>query len=78
MTIFPSDAIQELNRYIGTINKVNDFDLAWEWAGSDSEPMIKVFEEAEGHILVFGVAEDIVQNLRDALPDWDLEDAHGY
>ena len=67
--------MKELQEYLDRLNAVNDFDLAWEWAGAESEPYIRVFEEADDHELCSGSETDIIERVRDSLGFWGLEDA---
>lgn len=66
--------VHALDKYINAINEKNDFDLAWRWCGNDTTPYIEVYEEAEGHILTGATIDSAVNEVRDALSDWGLED----
>lgn len=65
---------KELWQYLDALNAKNDFDLAWEWDGSDDEPYIRVYEEAERHELCGGDMSNIKESIQKALPHWGLED----
>jgi len=69
-----SSLVKELTAYVDRINRANDFDLAWRWTGHGEEPTIEVYEEADRHTLCGGTRDNIIENLRESLPDWDLCD----
>lgn len=74
----------ELSKYIASLNKVNEFepgypyDLDWRWEGNDTVPYIEVYEQADGHVLCTATESDIIEVLRDSLPDWGLGDVISY
>ena len=68
------EVIQRLQQRIAHINRVNDFDLAWRWAGSSTEPEIEVYEEADRHVLTVGNLATIHDNLTRDLSGWDLHE----
>ena len=78
------EATVELTKYLASLNKANPlapgvpYDLTWEWFGADTNPYIRVYEQADDHTLCFGTTEDIMSAIREALEDWGLEDVVHY
>jgi len=70
--------VQDLGKYIASLNKLNDFDLAWRWSGADTEPWIEVYAETDEITLVMTTPAKAVEDMRAALPRWDLEDVIHY
>lgn len=66
--------VHALDKYLNALNEKNDFDLAWRWAGSDTTPYVEVYEEADRHILCGGTIYSIINEVRESLSDWSLED----
>ena len=62
----------KLNERIRTINRINDFDLAWRWHGRSREPRIEIYEEADRHMLCSGTPETIHELITESLPAWGL------
>lgn len=68
-----TDVVQ-LRLYIRDLNRHNEYDLNWRWAGTGLEPIVEVYEEADQHILASGPIQQIGYSIQRALSDWDLED----
>lgn len=71
-----TEAIHDLNQYLSAINKLNNIDLHWTWAGTDTDPYIEVYEQAGGVVLTTAPISYAVADLRDALHLWDLDDPY--
>ncbi len=65
--------IQELRDVIARINAEQDFDLAWRWDGTDNEPYVLIYEQADRHELCIGPLVTMEKRLRKSLPAWGLE-----